>query len=299
MSTFTGGCKGIFTTAHSKGLLFAAVAGISLAFITPFARVTYDSGSGPLTMVAVRIGFGAVVLWSLAMVSGHGIAVVTRAWPSVLLGAVSLGVITFGYMLSVAYIPVGLAALVFYTFPLVVLGVEIVRARQLPGAARVGVFVAAFIGLGFALGPDAGDLDPLGVALAFVGGLGTVTLLLAGKKASEHMAPISFAALCNLLLAPVGIVVVVVFDAFAAPSVSVGWLAFAGAGFAYLIGVSAQISAVKYAPPGDVALVHNIEPVVSILIAWVLLGETLSGMQTMGVALVMVAVIAGTRMRAG
>lgn len=281
---------------YAKGLILAAIAGIALAFITPFARVTYDAGSGPLTMVGVRISFGAIVLSMIAITFGIGLRRVPKAaWPAIIVGAVSLGIITFGYMLSVAYIPVGLAALVFYTFPLVVLAAESIRTRRRPSLWRILIFTAAFLGLALALGPDAKNLDPVGVALAFVGGLGTVGLLLAGQKASVHVHPMAFAVYANVLLAPVAVAILIGFDGYAPPTEAIGWIAFAGAGIAYLIGVTAQISAVKFAPPGDVALVHNIEPVVSIAIAWVLLAETLSVIQVVGVCFVMAAVFAGTR----
>ncbi len=248
-------------------------------------------------MVGVRISFGAVVLCGVAMAFGVGLRLPKAVWPALLGGTISLGIITFGYMLSVAYIPVGLAALVFYTFPLAVLAVEIVRAGKRPTLSRVAIFAAAFCGLVLALGPDAEALDPIGVGLAFVGGLGTVGLLLAGQKASLHIPPLTFAVYANLLLAPVAVVILFAFDGYAPSIEADGWLAFAGAGIAYLIGVTAQLAAVKYAPPDDVALVHNIEPVVSIAIAWVLLGENLSPIQIIGVGLVMAAVFTGTRQR--
>jgi drug/metabolite transporter (DMT)-like permease len=85
-------------------------------------------------------------------------------------------------------------------------------------------------------------------------------------------------------------------DTFALPQTSLGWIALCCADVANLIGVTAQMAAVKFASAGNVALIHNIEPVVSIAFAWFVLGETLSPLQLRGVTLVIIAIFYGTRL---
>src|SRR3546814_9305247 len=81
-------------------------------------------------------------------------------WPVAGIALGQLG-ITIGYLSAVAYIPVSLAALVFYAYPVLVAGL-----LPLTGRGRVGwtaglAFIAAFAGLALALAPSFTTLDPL------------------------------------------------------------------------------------------------------------------------------------------
>ncbi len=286
----------MFEATRSKGLTLALFAACSLAFVTTCARLTYLSGSTPLTLITLRGGLGVIVLFIVAYVTTRSIALPRQAWRSTIAAGIGLTMITFGYMSSVAYIPVGLAALIFYTFPLVVLAIESIRERRMPGPRRLATFVVAFAGLGLALGPSFDTLNPLGIGLAFIGGLGTVVLLFAAARASQVAEPMVIVSYANLFLLPIAAGSMFLFDAYAPPGTGLGWAALGGAGLAYLIGVTAQMFAVKFARASDVSVVHNIEPVVSITVAWFVLNETLSPLQLAGVALVIAAIFAGTRL---
>lgn len=286
----------MFEATRSKGLTLALFAACSLAFVTTCARLTYEAGSTPLTLITIRGALGVIVLFVVAYATTGSITLPRQAWRSTILAGIGLTMITFGYMSSVAYIPVGLAALIFYTFPLVVLAIESIRECRLPGPRRLATFIVAFAGLGLALGPSFDTLNPLGIGLAFMGGLGTVVLLLAAARASQVAETMVIVSYANLFLLPIAGGSMIFFDAFALPETGLGWTALGGAGLAYLIGVTAQMFAVKFARASDVSVVHNIEPVVSIAVAWFVLNETLSPLQLVGVALVIAAIFAGTRL---
>ena len=279
-----------------KGLTLAFMAAISLAFITTFAKLTYQNGSTPLTLITFRALTGVVVLLILARLIEGPLKIDKKSLPSLLMAGLGLGMITLGYMSSVAYIPVGLAALIFYLFPLVLLAYEAIRDRQRPGIRRMSAFVLAFAGLALALGPSIENLDPRGVALAFMGGLGTVVLFIAGQKASESMGPLSIGAAANIIILPVMAGIMFAFDSYALPNTDLGWFALLAACTAYLIGVSTQLAAVRFAKPSEAGLVHNIEPVISIAIAWFVLHEVLSPVQLAGVALVILSISYGSRL---
>lgn len=281
-----------------KGLTLAFSAAVSLAFITTFAKLTYQNGSTPLTLITLRAVAGVLVLVILARLIEGPIKIERKAVPSLLMAGLGLGMITLGYMSSVAYIPVGLAALIFYLFPLVLLIYEAIRDQRRPGIRRIMAFSLAFMGLALALGPSLENLDIRGVALAFMGGLGTVVLFIGGQKASESLGPLSIGAAANIIILPVMAGIMIAFDSYALPDTDLGWTALLLACVAYLLGVSGQLAAVRFAKPSEAALIHNIEPVVSIAIAWFVLNEVLSPIQLTGVALVIISITYGSRLSA-
>ncbi len=280
-----------------RGVAMAAVAAASLAGITTLARLTYDAGSNPATLVLLRVILGIVLMPLLLRLLRRSMKVPAEARLPLAACGVGLAMISYGYMASVAYIPVGLAALVLYTFPLIVLGVECVLLRQMPGPRRIGVFVAAFAGIAMALGPSFEALDWRGIALALTAGVGTVIMVFAGRAASRHMDGMATTAYANIFLLPIAVLGTFAIGAFAPPATTLGWAALLGAGAAYLFGVSLQFAALKLIPASLAALCFNVEPVISIAVAWIVLGETMTATQLAGTAITIVAISAGTRLR--
>jgi drug/metabolite transporter (DMT)-like permease len=135
---------------QQKGLMLAFLAASSLAFITTFARLMYDARSKPLTLITLRGGLGLIMMCIVARLVFGQIALPRAAWRVTAMCCVGLVMISFGYMMSVAYIP------------LVILAYEAIKARKMPGPKRLATFLFAFAGLGLALGPSFETLIPLG-----------------------------------------------------------------------------------------------------------------------------------------
>ena len=94
--------------------------------------------------------------------------------------------VSLGYQGSVAFIPVSLAALVFYTFPLLV-GAVCGRGRTRSHDRRQGAaLLAAFLGLALALGPEFGALDWRGIALALLAAVGMGLTMTFGGAATRN-----------------------------------------------------------------------------------------------------------------
>ena len=80
----------------------------------------------------------------------------------------------------------------------------------------------------------------------------------------------------------------------AAPATALGWGAIAYVCLGFLAAFLAMIGAVRHAGALRTALVFNVEPVVAIVSAVLLLGESLSGGQVLGVVLVFAALTLAT-----
>ena len=87
------------------------------------------------------------------------------------MGALLL-VMSAGYLGAIAYIPVSLAALIFYTFPFYVAILASLTGREPMTRIKAAALVVAFAGLVLALGPSFDDLNWRGVACALAAALG-------------------------------------------------------------------------------------------------------------------------------
>jgi inner membrane transporter RhtA len=68
-----------------------------------------------------------------------------------------------------------------------------------------------------------------------------------------------------------------------------GWIGLGGATLCYVLGFVLLFAAMKRLPPSQTAVMMNIEPLVSISAATLLLGETIAASQWIGVAIMLIA----------
>ena len=159
-----------------RGVIAACVSATSFGVSITFATVAYAGGSDPLTVVAFRTVAGLLI--SLAIVSfvRRPLLPERNAMTPLMLMVAGLLFVNYGYNWSVHYIPISLAVLVFYTFPLIVLAVEAFGNWRLPVVASLFAFVLAYFMFGERLRPRAFAGAMLSIAGAMVIGWGDIAV---------------------------------------------------------------------------------------------------------------------------
>ena len=173
------------------------------------------------------------------------------------IGAV-LATYSYGVLAAIQYIPVALAILIFYTFPLLTAAYTWVSGRERPTVLSVGALLVAFLGLGLALDIGSGAMNPLGIALAAVAALGvTVVIILNNRLVGSadsypvtlHMM-LSAATLCAL--------VTVLLGDFTLPQTNTGWASLGIGTASYAAAITTVFIAVSLAGPVPVTLSMNL-----------------------------------------
>lgn len=233
---------------------------------------------GPMGAAALRLAIGSLVLVAVTRP--------WRGWPAqvpwralLALGASVAGAILF-YYLAIDRLPLGIAMPVQFLGPLVL---ATVMSRGLMDLLWVA-FAAA--GIWSLLGTGAGGpIDWLGVAYALGAALSWAGYILAGKAVGDRLgsaaAPASLAIAAFILL-PVGVA-----DAGAAlldPAILP--LAVLVAIVSATIPFWLELYAMPRLPTRTFSVLMSLEPVFAVLFGLVMLGEQLSLLQTLGVALV-------------
>ena len=277
-----------------RGVMMAAGAGVSLGCMAVAARYSYGFGADPWAVILSRIVFGIlgallalrVLRQRLSLGRGNGKAVAAAC--------LGMALITTGYMASVAFIPVGVAVLLLYSFPMQILVVRSVLDRRLPDGLRCTTFLVAFAGLALALGPEVERLDWRGVLLALQAAAGVVIMMLAGEKAMVGSNAPTITFFANLTILPVVLIAALATGGVSLPSAGLGWIGVAAAGGAYALGQILQFMSLREVRAETASLALNIEPVVSIGLAALLLGETLALTHYAGAVMVVGAIVVGS-----
>ena len=278
-----------------SGMTFALVTACGLGAITTLAKIFYAAGGDATTLMLVRLlvatlAFGLMLLlqrksFRVSKMHRRSLAMIGLFW--------SGGMIC--YLSSVETISVSLAVLIFYTYPLLVLAWSILRRRLPASLPLILLFAAAFIGLYLALSGSEIRLDFGGVLFALLASCGAAFTFIRGAHVAPAMSPLVMTFWINatglLLIAPL------LLDGIAMPARFDGVIALAMATLFYLVAILSQFEALARLPAARAAFLLNLEPVVSILLAHLVLHESLNMMQASGVILVISVIILSLRFK--
>ncbi len=209
--------------------------------------------------------------------------------------ALQLGVcgffISFGYLTATQYIPVSLAVLLFYTAPFfVALAVRFIEHRPLSGRKMIAL-MTAFAGLALALNLSADihlSLAGIGFALLAGGSLATLILLSArkGHLYDSVAVNIHMLAIASFLF----VIVVLLSGDLTMPQTPVVWGKLGIVGLTVAVAQLAMFIGVRYTGALLGAMLMNFEPLFTISLAIILIGEQLGQSQIIGAILVVSAV---------
>jgi len=279
-------------TTLNTGRLLALGSATFLGLNTTLARLAYDGGSNPGTVVFLRMAVTALAIGMLIAVTRASFALPRAALAPLAWVGASVVLQGAAYLTSVAYIPVGLAVMLFYTYPLMVAVASRIIDKQKIGKGRLIAFLIAFAGIGMAVGPSFNVLDWRGIVLALMGGLGVMITYIFTSSALKHVKPVSISFYSNVFALPLMALTMMLMGGFSAPSTSIGMAGLIGVCVFYALAILMLYAAIHSIGKTTTALLSNIEPLVSIAAAALLLGETLSGLQYMGCLTVVVSLVA-------
>ncbi|MDE2444960.1 MAG: DMT family transporter [Alphaproteobacteria bacterium] len=281
---------------HVAGSAFALIAASFYGCVPNFARLAFNQGVPAIETVLLRTSAIAVVLAMASAISGASFHVPRAAWKSFGVQALATFIVSASYLASVQFIPVGLAVIIFFAFPVIVVVASPLVEGITPSWPRIGVAMLAFLGLGIAVGPGFNNLDLRGVFLAAAAALGCALQFFSGRSLGQYLQPAVFGSLVHLAIWPL-VLAVALYAGSGQLQVTSGAASWLGLGFAgavclvYVGGYFFHMSSLKAAPASVVAPYFNWEPILTTIISGFLLGEKLFLNQYGGGALVLAALV--------
>ena len=270
---------------------FVAATATCFALGSTLVRFAYDAGAGTLSVVTVRTSTAALGLGLLLLWRGISFRLTARErWAAPFIGVLVAGYSCATYE-SLEYMPVALTVLTFYTYPLFT-GLFVWLTRQ----ERFGPtgFVAlplAFLGLLLALDVSGKDFSFIGARWALLGAVGfTAVLVLSARllPPTTDTRPRTFVML--LTAAATCLLTSLATRAVWLPVTVGGWSGLMASSLFYILGMTAIMFATSVLGAGRVALVMNVEPVASLILTFLILGEHLRPFQLVGAACVILAI---------
>ncbi len=287
------------------GRLIIVVAFLAAGVGSTLAKSAYALGATPVSFLLIRLLTAVAVL---ALLTGPSLwRIGARRIGTLVVLGLAFGGQTLAYYNAVQLSPVALVVVVVSSYPIVVIALDAIADRTVPSPLRIATMVASLTGLWLAAGSPVGRPDA-GVLLALVSATGYAVYL---RISARVLAPSAdgrragIAPMVGTFWVMLGaLLVIVVVGLLTAPAMPQP----AGVGLAVVHGVLSTIvpivgvyAALQRLTTSEVAVLGPLEPIVATGIAGLVLGETLTGTQTLGVVLVVVAVaqLSGIRPRVG
>jgi drug/metabolite transporter (DMT)-like permease len=280
------------------GLLLAGGSAFAFGMSGPLAKSLMTAGWSPTAAVTARLAGGALVLAVVATIARPGWLHEARAHAGTVLayGLIPVAGAQLCYYNAVAHLSVGVALLLEYTSPVLVIGWLWATTRRRPQTLTLVGVALAVVGVTLVLDVfNSARVDPVGVAWGLGAAVCAVCYFMMSDKVSTDGSGLQALTLAagSLMVATVAVgllglsgvmplhftandaVIAGAAVSWAVPAVLLGVVSTA---LAYTLG----IGGVARLRPGFASLAGLAEVLFAVLAAWLLLGEGLSGAQTVG-----------------
>ena len=244
--------------------------------------MAYEGGTNALSIAGVRAIGVSVLMAAILVANRKSLRIQARyTWHVIGLGLL-LAFMFYGNIAAVQYIPVGVAALLLFINPPVVAIIMVVGFRARFSGLKALTVLGAFSGLGLTLGVSFTGLRWEGVALATTTGLAVaVNAVWISQWLRQvdsvlltfHISWVSAVALWIVMLAAGGPTL---------PVTDGGWIGALAVVALQVCCLPMYFASLKHAGAESATMVTNVQPVASVVAAFLLYAELLSGWQTVG-----------------
>lgn len=280
--------------SRALGASLVALSAASFGAMAIFARLALAEGVDVPTMLFLRFAVAGGLLAVFMAVSG-------RPWPVgrnlrvlILMGAVGYVGQSFCFFSALGHASAGLVALLLYLYPFIVTVLGVLFLGERLTRLRLGAVLAALCGTALILGSGI-DGSPLGIGFGLAAALIYSVYILVGGKVLREEDPLAAATVVMLAAAAV-FGVQMVLQVPAPPTTPSAWAAvIAIALVSTIVAMVGFFAGLRRLGAADAATLSTLEPVVTFVLAALVLGEPVGLLQVMGGGIVLAAVAALAR----
>jgi drug/metabolite transporter (DMT)-like permease len=255
-----------------------------------FGRQAFAAGVELVPMLALRFLLAAAMLWALIALRRRSLGSLRGVALGALLGLCGYSVQAGLYFGSIQRIDVSLASLILYTYPALVTVSAVALGREKATRRKLAALALATSGVALVVGGGTGTIDWLGAAMAFGCAIFYTGFILASDRVASTTSPIAFAASVATGCAVGFTAVALLTGGIQASGEGVMWVALI-ASVSTVMPIVLFMAGLARVGASTASIASTVEPVFTVILAWIVLGELLGPVQLVGGALVVAAVV--------
>lgn len=291
-----------------RGTAVALVVASAACFgtLAVLGALAYRHGARPLPLLAWRFAIAAVVMGGYVAICRPGTLVAARAdlGSFVLLSVAGYGAASVCFFFALGHASPAVVTVLLYTYPVLVALYETVAGRMKPSWTTVAGVVMTFAGCALLVGLFDAEIhvDTAGTVLGLGAGAGYASFtVMSDRLVNRYSRPVVMTFLFSVSAVVIGAVSLLAGETLS----PAGWTPALWGVLALLVAIPTIIAVVLYMGgirrlgASRAAIASTTEPLFTIALAWMLLGDRLTVVQVAGALLVVLGVVLAERFGSG
>ncbi|SDD24069.1 EamA domain-containing membrane protein RarD [Cupriavidus sp. YR651] len=294
------------TLGHARGtlagVLLIAASASAFGAMAIFARYAFASGADVYGLLAVRFTLAAIAMAVVMRARGIRLPHWRRVLALAAMGGIGYVSQSYCFFTALNYAQASLVALLLYLYPLFVTILAAVFLKERLTTPAVIALVLCSVGAGLTVGGGQGS--PLGIALGVAAAVIYSIYIVVGARVTAGVNAIATTTVICTAAALVYLTLGILRSAAGTPpqfpSDAGGWLAMlAIALLSTVLAILTFFAGLQRLGAAKASMLSTLEPVVTVVLAAVLLGEHISAAQAVGGGLILAGVLWLTRRASG
>ncbi len=281
--------------SYIKGVILVAISAAAFGTLAIFGRFAYQAGMDTSTLLFLRFSLAALVMFAWmrfrkeCLPRGKDLAILAG------MGAIGYVGQSFAYLTAIQFASAGLVALLLYLYPVFVTILSVIFLKETLTPRKILALTLALIGTALLANPQGGQWT--GIFLAIFAAVIYSIYIIVGSGVMQRVSAVQSSA---VIFTSAGLVylVMTLINGPQWPDRNAGWWVVAGIVLiATIIPVVAFLAGLRLIRASDASMISTLEPVVTVLLAALILSEALKPVYLVGGAFILAAVVILTRSR--
>lgn len=284
--------KNIHSIAANRrlGMILIIISAASFGVMPIFARLAYNAGADPITVLFLRFAIAAVTMNLIMVVSRKPYPRGRMLLELILLGAIAYVGESLAYFLALELASPGLVALLLYIYPALVTALAAIFLKEHLTRVKIIALFLALSGTALTIRITSGG-SLVGILLGIAAAVDYAIYILLGSRIVRHSGSIGSTTV--IITSTAGVYAgIVALRGVTFPTTSIGWIAIITiALISTVLAFFTFFAGLKRIGPTTASTLSTFEPIVAVVLAAIVLGETINPIQILGGILILAAVV--------
>lgn len=277
-----------------KGIFYIAIASIAFGIMPILAKLAYKGGANPINTLALRFTFASIILFIYIKTKKLSLRVSKEQIKLILfMGVIGYSMTSILLFIAYNYIDVGIAGMILHTYPLMVMILSIIIYKEKFKLKKFLYLMVTTIGVFIMLDIKVGGINTIGVVLVLLSALCyAIYVLGASNDKVKNIDSYVMTFYISIISAIVGSTTGIVTNSFNNPINFYGIISILLIAFiSTVVALMAFLKGVKLIGPTNSAIFSALEPIVSLVLGVIILGESISFKIIIGSTIIILAMI--------
>lgn len=275
------------------GTCMVLLSASGFATLAIFIKFAYLAGVNSLTMLTVRFFVASVFLYLIAKLRGLSLNLAPKeVFKLFLMGTLGYGLMSLLFAKTLFYLPASISSMLLYLYPALVTVLSVLVGDETFNYKKGISLTVCFVGLFLVLGVSLTGLKTIGVLLGIGAALVYSLYIVAGNKVLKQLDSYVATTYVCASSALLFLLASLSTDSLIVNLPLYGWLSLLGmAFFSTVVGIWGLFTGIKYIGATSTSIISTLEPVITVILSFGLLGEKISPTQAVGGLIIVIGII--------